>query len=186
MARLTSQENEKKSWQQYLSAARRKVEVAVYHLERLRGFLNTDPGPDQWGQSPIEVQAHFEGILFSVVAAEEQAKEAISRGYDVSAKKERAKAYQKVLSAIPRLSDWWKNPLGKDIRCVRNLLTHHYYKKIPANECWVVQKVNSRYRGGRELREYCEATVNYGKELIDLIPDISIELDRLPSSSQPR
>jgi len=60
-----------------LIAARRKVHIAEYHLGSLRSALAASERPD--GPS-VPVQAHFEGVLYSVIAASEQVDKATERG----------------------------------------------------------------------------------------------------------
>jgi hypothetical protein len=127
---------------------------------------------------PISVQAHFEAVLISVIGAEEKIKEAIKIRYGATTEPESEKAYRRVASAVSSLTAWHKNPLGQDIRLVRNLAVHEHYEKVQQGDCWIVQSVDSVYRGSRELREYCKAAVCYVKELVDVIPEIESSLRR--------
>jgi hypothetical protein len=64
--------HEREGWRDYCYAARRKIDIAEYHLECLRA---------QASQGRLEltipVQAHLEGILFALVATADQMAEAI-------------------------------------------------------------------------------------------------------------
>ena len=119
------------NWLPYLDAARRKGEIAKYHLDELEQLADY-PRPDGFPPMPsIPVQAHFEGVLISVIGTEEKLKEATKMRYGASTEKESEKVYHQLATAVHGLIDWFRNPLGEDIRCVRNLAVHAHYDKVP-------------------------------------------------------
>jgi len=135
---------------------------------------------------PIPIQAHFEGVVVSVVAAEEKVKEALRTAYGVSRDDEREckRLYSEFAAKVPALAAWYANPLVGDIRDVRNLAIHQYYEKkritggrpVPGRE--VDGPATTSYTGPRELREYSRAALATGTTLFDLIPEIEKVLRR--------
>lgn len=59
-----------------LVAAGRKVKAAAYHAERLRQLL--DSGQASSDSPPVPVQAHFEGVIVSLIAAVDQVAQAVN------------------------------------------------------------------------------------------------------------
>lgn len=94
-----------------LFAAGRKIEVARYHFDELCGLLcQASKSQDL---PPIPVQAHFEGVVISIIAAEEKVKEAVRHAYGVSRDDEQKcrRIYINVARKLPALSEWYANPL---------------------------------------------------------------------------
>lgn len=183
-------------WQSYLSAAHRKVEIASYHLGCLATLLDTAVEQEFSELPPIDVQAHFEGVLFSVMAAASQVEEAIKRAKGLPPSTERFKVWKLISSC--RVKEWYSCALGKDLQALRNAAYHRSYEKARKNECWLVQEPlaptrevrarrdkSGRYEGSRELRDYCEAAVNYGDVLVELIPELRFELAAAASGRPP-
>jgi hypothetical protein len=169
-----------------LFAAKRKIDVARYHLVQLCERLDRTSKPQ--ALPPIPVQAHFEGVVVSITAAEEKVKEALRTAYGVSRDDEHKckRLYNEFARKLPALAAWYANasPLLGDIREVRNLAIHQYYEKRPITAGgpaagWEVDKPEeTRYEGPRELKEYSEAALLLGTVLRDLIPQIEELLRR--------
>jgi len=167
------------NWLSYLEAARRKGEIARYHLEKLHCYL--DPDASQYHLS-VAVQAHFEGVVFSVMAAVDQTAQAINSALHLGARESDLfeKAFGELAPTIAGLEAWRGKLLGRDLRRLRTKAIHYSYEKSQDQQGlrWVVQEVGVRYQGSRELRDYCEAAVHHVEELIGLIPAVESELRR--------
>jgi hypothetical protein len=158
----------------YLDAAHRKVEIAKYHLERLVVLLESRPQPTENRYPPVDVQAHFEGVLFAIKAEIDQVTEMISKAFGwpyIRALEQASK------SVLPELKPWLDDPLFNELNELRRLAAHHSYVKRPSGPqaCWRVEEVGSSYMGARNLDAYCKAVVQYGDNLIKLV------VARLPS-----
>lgn len=142
-----------KQMKEYINATKRKVEIAEYHLGCLLSALAAWKPPDE---PSVPIQAHFEGILYSVIAASEQVK--------------------KVTDCEPArifrcdLNEWLQESIVEDIRAVRNKATHHHYQKAPAGLRLEVQKVS--YDGPRALNVYSEAACEHLRRLRPLLDGI--------------
>ena len=129
---------------------------------------------------PIPIQAHFEGVVFSVRAAVEQ----ITKAIKLVRKTDFNKTLRKFASAttnmrLKELAKWFNDPLFEDLRTIRNSFTHASYDKTRAESGteWKVEKpAKSKYGGCRELRQYCQAAVAQAEERVALIQDIEAEL----------
>lgn len=167
-----------------LFAAQRKIEIASYHLDELCERLGRLSEPHDL--PPIPVQAHFEGVVVSIIASEEKVKEALRSAYRVDRENEKKckRIYGKVARKLPALGEWFANAILGDIREVRNLAIHQHYEKRPVTAggpvaIWEVDKPKrTNYGGPRELREYCRAGLAVGTTLSDLIPQIEELLRR--------
>ena len=121
----------------YFDAARRKDLIAKYHLEELSRCLADAPKPKPNDPRPtIPIQAHFEGIVISVVAAVDQVAQAINKDCDLGAAPGDLfdKAYGNLAPKILRLKDWCEKPIGRDLRRIRTRIVHYQYKKLPVSE----------------------------------------------------
>jgi hypothetical protein len=139
----------------YLHAARRKIHIAEYHLSCLRSALAVSERP---GEPSVPVQAHLEGILYSVIAASDQAYEATKLGP--------ARPFRCNLEA------WRQEPIHKDVRAVRRLATHHHYRKTPAGPRLEVQEQGKPYGKSRVLDVYSEAACDHLRRLLPLLGEI--------------
>lgn len=70
------------------------------------------------------------------------------------------------------------NPIGPDLRRIRTRIVHYSYKKTPHESFWVVESADSAYKGSRELLSYATSAVEFGKRLIEMLPQIEIEIAR--------
>jgi hypothetical protein len=69
-------------WREYLHAADRKILMAAFHLDAVQETLGDDDSPSTL-DLPIPIQAHFEGIMYSQIAAADQVAEAVNRGFEL-------------------------------------------------------------------------------------------------------
>src|SRR4051794_36390766 len=108
------------SWHEYLVAARRKVEIAAYHADCLDRELNAASGPVGLAPS-IPVQAHFEGVVVSVMAAVDQIAQAVNKTFGLRLPPHQLveKAFTAAREKVPSLSGWYEDPLGVDLRRIR-------------------------------------------------------------------
>lgn len=149
-------------WQACLDAAERKIKIAAYHLEHLNQVLvsSKDVGDNL---PSIAVQAHFEGVVVSVIAAIDQVVYVAKSAFGLPLSQ----------VDIPEVKIWYENKLGVDLRCIRVRMVHYSYKKKPLNIVWVVEPVEqSKYAGSRELAPYASAALEYGIALCALFPQI--------------
>lgn len=165
----------------YFDAARRKVRIAEYHLEELTRRLSDAPKPRPSDLCPtIAIQAHFEGIVISVMATVDQIAQAINEECDLEASPGDLfdKAYGNLAPKIPRLKIWCEKLIGRDLRRIRTRVVHYQYTKLPLGEGqdgWQVEDAGFGFRP-RELVAYGKAAVLHAHELIDLIPAIQSEI----------
>ena len=113
--------NRDPNWQSCLRAAERKTKIARYHLKKLRWHhehpdQHSDPGepPSLESLPPIPIQAHFEGVVFSVRAAVEQ----IAKAIKLVRKTDFNKTLRKFASAttnmrLKELAKWFNDHFSK-------------------------------------------------------------------------
>jgi hypothetical protein len=163
-------------WAQYLYAAHRKVRVANYHLGKLLEALAKTPDV-----VTIAVQAHFEGVIMSDVAASYGVAGAVNHGLRVGLKR-RDVNLKEVLDRVSPdcrgfrgLRRWHDAPIAADARAIRNLAAHHHYVKSPTGERIEVQPPpgDAAYHGSRELVEYCSAVVDHLGRLEPLLDGLA-------------
>ncbi len=174
------------TWVEYLNAARRKLHIAKYHLGKLEVLVR----PDNHSQEQIAIQAHFEGVLFAVIAAADQIAEAINLAQRLGLKNPNLRcALDNVepSEVFDKFSRWWNEPIIRDVRNIRRLATHHHYKKKPptnhSESGGLVLEVeqpqgSSLYRGSRELTAYSRAVVEAAKRLEPLLIDLERQLSK--------
>ena len=164
---------------EYLRAVQRKIEVAQYHLSSLETCLS---GKSATGSEPsVEAQAHFEGVLFAAVAAEDQLAETINIGLKLELGHP---SLQKVLEAARAwdlagdLNRWRQERIAADYREVRRLMTHHWSRKTVQGPIIEVQEVaRGEYRGDRELSAYARAVVTQLGRLEEILPRVAGSLN---------
>ena len=163
-------------WQKYFQAARRKVAIARYHRDRIEEIIKLSEQPGNL--PPIPVQAHFEGVLVSVIAAIDQVAQGVNSALDLGAQpSKRVKiAFEKIIRLLPKVRKWYDNPLGVDLRRIRTRIAHYSYKKTPKESYWVVESASTHYKGNRELVAYSIAAVNYIECLEKLLPELEPKL----------
>jgi hypothetical protein len=164
-------------WQAYCVAARRKIDIAEYHLECLRAQAN-----ERRLEATIPVQAHLEGILFAFVAAADQMAEAINLGMQL---RRRRPNLDVVLEAMPsspireQLFGWRAKPIYSDIRDLRRRAIHHHYVKVPDGPSLEVQKPAKPYGGPRDVVSYGEAAIAHMRQLRVMLDSLEEALQRL-------
>lgn len=167
-------------WPKYLGAARRKISIAEYHSDRLAELGSiADPVHEM---PPIPVQAHFEGVVISLMAAVDQVAQAVNSalklGLDTSDLV--AAAFKEVTQKVPAVARWYENPLGRDLRRLRTRMIHYSYQKSPGALRWHVEDANPAYEGSRELLAYTVEAVKYGRDLAALLDRIEDQLGAPP------
>lgn len=166
MANARMAEDSAPHWDAYLTAVRRKIDIAIYHLNRLATELALSNPP----AVPTPVQAHFEGILYSFVAVEDQLAEGLRSAYSTNARHRRLRD---AVGRMPesemrrRLSIWNDAKLVADVHAIRVRATHHHYEKDPHGGHWVVEEPTRvpPYGGSREILAYGEAAVTHLRQL---------------------
>lgn len=165
--------------QPYFEAAERKSEIARYHTDQLR----QEPSLQSYAGTTlptIPVQAHFEGAVVSVMAAVDQVAQAVNSGLGLKLPSGELveKAFSTVGKVVPEVDEWYRDPLGRDLRRLRVRIVHYAYKKTPEERCWAVESTGTEYRGSRELAAYARAAAQYAEKLRGLIPQIQEHLHR--------
>lgn len=165
--------------QQYFEAAKRKSEIARYHTDQ----LGQEPSLQSYAGTAlptVPVQAHFEGAVVSVMAAVDQVAQAVNSCLRLSLKSDKLVegAFSAVEEAVPEVGEWYRDPLGRDLRRLRVRMVHYAYKKTPEGKGWAVESTDTEYRGSRELAVYAKAAAQYAEKLRDLIPQIQEHLQR--------
>jgi hypothetical protein len=168
------------NWQQFLEAARRKVAIARFHLDGLQKALR-ETAEALSGAPPIPVQAYFEGVVISVIAAIDQVKAAVES--TVPQPHEPADRNASVLDRLhtPDVAAWYEAPFGRDLRRIRVRMVHYIYAKTLQGPGWVVESAGRPWSGSRELLTYAQHAVEYGERLEELLPQIEAELARRDS-----
>ena len=159
-------------WEDCIEAARRKIRIAEYH----QGALNVSlvPAADEL-MPPIAVQASFEGVIISVVAAMDQVAQAANYAWGIGASPGDlfAKASAAIEGKIPAFGSWLANPIGRDLRRLRTKIVHYsYVKESVAGREWHVQGTGIQYDGSRELVAYVDDVLAHGAELIRLADEV--------------
>lgn len=179
------------TWQAWVEAAGRKIEIARYHL----GLLDEldYPGPYDFVQIPV--QAHLEGILFCATAATDQLARALDLAEhlglpwnerNLTAVLEQLQAPRRQLQAptlAPILDDlvgWNAEPVIEDARRLRNRASHSSYNKRVGNFEIAIQSVGGDHRGSRDAKEYCQELVDHLGRLETLLADVERALYDAP------
>jgi len=168
-----------KKWTSYLAAAGRKGKIAAYHRDELTRLLNAQLSSGSLRELPrICIQAHFEGVLFSVTAAADQIAQAANSALELGATPSDLfdRAFSVLVEELPDLRAWRDNPLGRDVRALRTRAIHYSYAKTPVGTDWQVEETDAPYRGSRELREYGDDAVRYVQELVAWVQKIESKL----------
>lgn len=166
-------------WADFLKAAKRKVEIAHYHAHRLDEVLAAEAGAT--GEMPaIPVQAHFEGVVISIMAAVDQVAQATNSALRLSLSTNSlvTESFTQLGQSIPPLADWFDEPFGRDLRRLRTRMIHYAYRKSREGLVWTVESVDTNYSGSRELRAYAGSAAEYACRLLNFIPDIHQYLAR--------
>jgi hypothetical protein len=106
----------------------------------------------------VPIQAALRGVLYSVIATSEQVNEATKRGS--------ARTFHRNLEV------WQQEPILKDVRAVRNKVTHHHYRKTPTGPKLEVHELSNPYGGSRALDVYSEAACDHLRRLLPLLDQI--------------
>jgi hypothetical protein len=166
-------------WRMELEAAGRKIAVASYHVDCLRDALKVGGIPSR-SAPPIPIQAHFEGVIVSVMAAVDQVAQAINSGLRLQLRPD--KLFEGTFGSLgkiyPEIRSWLADPIGPDLRRIRTRIVHYSYRKTPHGLYWVVESARSEYRGSRDLLNYAASALEFGKRLIEMLPQIEIEIAR--------
>jgi hypothetical protein len=173
-------------WREYLDAARRKAEVAAYFSERLidahRDVKETSNPP------PIPIQAFFEGVVVSSMAAVDQVGQAVNKALGLKLRPETLvnKAFTRAGMELPNIKKWFDDPLGVDLRRIRTRIVHYCYMKSPnpGKARWQVEMAGTPYEGSRELVNYSKAAAAYTAQLKELTIAIEEWLARSESYDQ--
>ena len=143
-------------WRMQFEAARRKIDVASYHVDCLREALNAENFPRRRSVPPIPIQAHFEGVVVSVIAAIDQVVQAVNSGLNLSLRQNKLfeGTFIRLGGIYPEIHSWVQNPIGRDLRRIRTRIVHYSYRKTSRGLHWVVESAQTDYDGSRELLEY--------------------------------
>jgi hypothetical protein len=158
-----------------LKAADRKVRIAGFHCEQLEHYLRCEP---RTKCVPISIQAHFEGIVVSVIAAIDQVAQAVNSALSLHAKPHELTV--KAFSAISELSvvEWFNDPIGQDLRSIRVRIVHYSYTKDFLGVDFKIEEARKPYPGSRDLLIYSREAVGYAERLRKFIPLIKERIKR--------
>lgn len=161
-------------WQRYIDAAKRKVAIADFHADRLEHVLDKTES-DKGLLPPIPVQAHFEGVIVSVMAAVDQVAQAVNSGLGLCLDQGElvSQSFSKLGAVMPELKSWFEDPLGLDLRRIRVRIIHYSYSKTRRGIAWQVESAGTEYSESRWLLDYAKAAVKYGRQLETLLSRIS-------------
>lgn len=162
-------------WQDYIEASRRKIEISRFHADRLGEVVGRDA-------NTVEVQAHFEGVLYAFVAVCDQTAEAIHLGLRLDTSPVTLRAY---IPAIPdpsirsKLKTWYESDIVVDVLAIRRRAVHHHYKKTPHGPRLEVQLPPRRtpYGGSRLVDEYAKAAVVHLEQMQSLLSELALAIN---------
>jgi hypothetical protein len=124
--------------------------------------------PDPQGDVSVPVQAHFEGVLYSIIAASDQVGAALDARCGEDGWKQ---TLGKVLSQMPptprqeKLIQWDQGPVMRDVRALRVQATHHHYEKYPlVDRPRPSARDGEGYKGSRHLLDYCRVAVQHAMQ----------------------
>jgi hypothetical protein len=159
-------------WPDQIVAARRKLEVACYHLGQLRAEL-TAPGLPRSECPPVPIQAHFEGVLVALLGAVEKVAEATNTALDLRLPLRDlvSGTFTELGSRLPDVRSWFKQEIYSDLRrCLRAARYAPAPNTSPAR--WLVKSEGNGHRRLRELLEYATAGEEHGRQLERLLVGI--------------
>jgi hypothetical protein len=167
----------REDWQDYIEAARRKIFIAAYHAERLKNEPSSAVGP-QMNAPSIPAQAHFEGVIVSIMAAVDQVAQAVNSALllRLDSRNLVKETFTHLAQANSDVGSWFGEPIGRDLRRIRVRMVHYQYAKTPQGPCWAVESSGRDYDGSRELVAYANRAVEYGEHLRKLLPLIEAEI----------
>ncbi len=169
-------------YQDYLVAARRKIEIARYHGDCLESLTPNELSIIENGLPLVKVQAHLEGLIYAFIAATDQLGEGLNLGLRLHLYQPNLQnaieGMDKRKSQLRRdLQRWQENPLAKDVRELRRQATHHHYGKTQQGPQWLVDHLpKSRYSGSRDLDEYSKAVLEHLEKLLTIIDEYDTQL----------
>jgi hypothetical protein len=168
-------------WQQYVEAARRKLAIAAYHADALEKQHFPEPGSSK-DMPTISVQAHFEGVIVSVISAVDQVAQAINSALRLRLKTDKLveDAFNRLAESAPEIGSWYSESIGRDLRRIRVRMVHYRYFKNEQFDGWVVESAGTDFQGPRELIAYARNAVEYGERLGSLLPLIEAKIATRP------
>jgi len=160
-----------------LNAAKRKIGIAEFHYQQLKLQLAATEVQSE-NPPPIPIQAYFEGVVTSIIAAIDQVAQAANYGLSLHLKNGNLveKGFAALITEIPGLQTWYSNNFGIDLRRIRTRMVHYSYKKMPLALVWTVESTDSKYTGSRDLGIYADKALKYGLELATNFPIIEQKL----------
>lgn len=175
-------------WKAYLLAARRKCEVSEYFAQRLAAVLRDVEHHSDL--PPIPIQAYFEGVVISVMAAVDQVAQAANNALRLRLSPDRLvrQAFEQLGALVPEVAPWFADSLGLDLRRIRTRIIHYSYVKSPdaKGPRWQVESAGTPYSGSRELLAYTTVAAEYATRLRDLIDAIERALSERAERSGAR
>ena len=124
------------TWVEFLVAAENKIRAARYHKGILKGEV-LDLESRHVNQPTDKLQAHFEGVLYSYLAAIDQTRKVMMKGFKLRFDRPEpcptcrksprvSDRFEDVVAKVPdsdlrqKLLDWHDQPILKDARNIRN------------------------------------------------------------------
>jgi hypothetical protein len=173
-----------------LTGALRKIAIAVYHARELARVL------DEANVYEIALQAHFEGLLYAGVSAEEKLASALSTlagtdsGPDSKLLTRRLLSQTETAELGGQLRDWLGHremgkTLADEARTLRNLATHRFYDKRGGErgEWHYSAEDRGQYLAGLVL-EFSEAHARHVERLEPIVAAVAdrwqLELEPVP------
>ena len=127
-------------WRDYIDSAKRKLEIARYHRDCLERELAS--ARLTGNKLPtIAIQAHFEGVVISLMAAVDQIAQATNsaRNLRLPPTELVEKAFNVLGDAVPAINSWYKERIGVDLRRIRTRAVHYSYVKNATKDNWAVE-----------------------------------------------
>lgn len=173
----------------YIEAMERKLDIAIYHLAVLRELLPF-AAPDEHNLPAVPLQAHFEAAGRAIVAMLDQLASGVASVVPgmPAVHKATPRRVVRALEASTQPTALELKELIKrldvdsrinDLRDVRNRSTHRFdEKEYLHGGGWTVNPPQYvpdgvlPYQGSRRLSEYLQVMVEYGREVLAVIPNV--------------
>ncbi len=167
----------------------RKLDMAIYHLAVLRELLPFSE-PDEHGLPPVPLQAHFEACGRAIVAMIDQLVSGVAfvtpgmpsvhRATPRSVVRALTDSLQPTALELKELIEGLNDDCRiNDLRDVRNRSTHRFdEKEYLHGGGWTVKPPRNvpdgvvPYEGSRRLGEYLQVMVEYGQDVLAVVPKV--------------
>ena len=186
----TLEANQRLEATRFLIGAIRKVAMARFHSREI-GVLLDRPDPGE-----IALQAHFEGLVYAGVSAEEKLMRSLEllTGGETGARTNRVISRLRGHSETERLGQWlarWAAYRFDDVnlvgeaRAIRNVATHEFYDRRVGTDGdeWYFQVRRGRVVYSGSVRRFAAAYAAHVDELGQIAREVAAQFGLAPPSA---